>query len=61
MTLTRRQTRFLITCVILLIILAFIPQQTVTENEVFLIAFIGFPLGIYLATDPERISHSPEA
>lgn len=41
-----RQTRFLIACALLLIILAFIPQQWVTDHEVFLIFFVALPLGL---------------
>lgn len=49
MNIPRRQIHFIAACIILIIILAFIPQQTVTENEVFILLLIGFPLGIYLA------------
>lgn len=54
MTLTRREVHSLIACAILLLILAFIPQQTVSENEVLILTFVGFPLGLYIATDPQR-------
>jgi hypothetical protein len=58
MTITRREKHILIILVILLPILAFIPQTTVKEYEVFFHAFITFPLGLYIATDPERILRS---
>lgn len=53
MTFTRRQKHTLIACAVLLFVLVFIPQEVVTEIEVFLIVFIGGPLGLYIATDPE--------
>lgn len=56
MTLTRRQIHFLIACAILIFILAFIPQDVITEIEVFLIILVGIPLGLYIATDPAKIS-----
>lgn len=56
MTFTRRQIHVLIACAVLLFFLAFIPQEVITEIEVFLIVFIGGPLGLYLATDPTRIT-----
>ena len=54
MTPTRREIHFLIACCILFITFAFFPQETISAYEIPIIAFIGFPLGIYLATDPER-------
>lgn len=54
MTLTRREKHVLIVCVILLIILAFIPQQTINNAEPIYTLLIVTPIGLYIATDPER-------
>jgi disulfide bond formation protein DsbB len=56
MNLTRRETHTLIALGILLFILAFIPQETVTNYQIYILAFVGIPLGFYLALDKERIA-----
>lgn len=54
MTLTRREKHILIILVALLIILAFIPQEIVNKHELLYLVFVVFPLGLYIATDPDR-------
>ena len=56
MNLTRREKHFLIAAGILLVVLAFIPQDFVNAHEGLFIIFIVGPLGFYLATDWERIN-----
>jgi hypothetical protein len=55
MPLTKREKIFLIVCGILVFIFAFIPQETLNDYEPLILIFIGFPLGLMIATDPERI------
>lgn len=51
---THREKHVLIACIILLIILAFIPQQTINNAEPIYTLLIATPIGLYIATDPER-------
>jgi lipopolysaccharide export LptBFGC system permease protein LptF len=52
---TKRETIFLIILGVMMFILSFFPQQTIDNYEVPLLAVVLFPLGLMLATDPERI------
>jgi len=54
MKFTRRDKHVLIAIIALVIMLAFIPQQTINNHEVFFMVVIVGPLGLYIATDPER-------
>ena len=54
MNITRREKHVLIICSILLIILAFIPQQAINNAEPVYTLLIVTPIGLYIATDPER-------
>jgi hypothetical protein len=53
-SLTRREKIFLISMGVLMLILSFIPQSTVNNYEVLLLVVILIPLGLMIATDPER-------
>jgi len=53
-SLTRREKIFLISLGVLMLILSFIPQSTVNKYEVLLLVVILIPLGLMIATDPER-------
>lgn len=55
MNLTRREKTTLIIAAILAILFIFIPQQVLNEWEYLPLLCIVFPIGIYIATDPERI------
>lgn len=55
MNLTHREKTTLIIAAILALILLFIPQQIINEWEYLSLLCIVFPIGIYIATDPERI------
>lgn len=55
---TRREKHILVFIILLLVVLAFIPQSTIEQNEVIIIIFTVGPLGIYIATDPERKKHN---
>lgn len=54
-SLTKREKTTLIIVAILAIIFLFIPQQVINEWEYLTLLIIVFPIGIYIATDPERM------
>lgn len=56
--LTHREKIVILLIFLLGIVLAFIPQSTIEQNEVIIIIFTVGPLGIYIATDPERKKHN---
>ena len=51
---TKREKIVLIVLGALLTILVFIPQEVINKNETFLLLIILIPLGLIIATDPER-------
>lgn len=53
-SLTRREKITLIIAAFFAVIFLFIPQQVLNEWEYLYLFFIVFPLGMYIATDPER-------
>jgi hypothetical protein len=57
--LTRREIFFLIVLGVMVLVLVVLEKFTsfeMTEGwEVFLLVFIGFPLGLFVALDPERL------
>jgi hypothetical protein len=59
MSFTKREKIFLSVMGVLMFILALLFNFTAFEMtegwEVFFLVFIGFPLGLMIATDPERI------
>lgn len=59
MGLTKREIIFLVVMGVLMLVLTILIQFTkfeITEGwEVVFLVFIGFPLGLMIATDPERI------
>lgn len=59
-SLTRREKTTLIIAAILAILFLFIPQQVLNEWEYLALLIIVFPIGIYIATDPERIKRKGE-
>jgi hypothetical protein len=56
MTLTRREKHVLIIfAIVALFFIIFNPDQSTTETiEYFGLLFVVFPLGLYIASDPER-------
>lgn len=57
--LTRREKIALIIAASLALLFLFIPQPVLDEWEYPYLFFVVFPLGIYIATDPERIKRKP--
>jgi hypothetical protein len=59
LSLTKREKIFITALGVLMLILALLFNFTAFEMtegwEVFFLVFIGFPLGLMIATDPERI------
>jgi uncharacterized membrane protein len=57
--LTRREIFFLIVLGVMVLVLVILEKFTsfeMTEGwEVFFLVFIGFPLGLFVALDPERL------
>lgn len=51
---TKREKIFIVTLGVLIFILAFIPQDIVDNYEVLLLVVVLLPLGLMIATDPER-------
>ena len=60
MNLTRREKHIVIASLLLLFVLAFIPQQIITDNEPLFLLVSAAPMGFYIATDPERIKRKFE-
>lgn len=58
--LTRREKTTLIIAAFLTIAFIFIPQQIIDGWEVLFLLLIVFPIGIYIATDPERMKRKGE-
>jgi len=54
-SLTKREKTTLIIAAFIAIAFIFIPQQVLDGWEVLFLLLIVFPIGIYIATDPERI------
>jgi cadmium resistance protein CadD (predicted permease) len=58
---TKREIIFLITLGVLMITVSLLQQFAsfeMTESwEAFLLVFIGFPLGLWVAIDPERVKN----
>lgn len=57
--LTRREKTALIIAAFFAAIFLFIPQQVLNEWEYLYLFLVVFPLGMYIATDPERIKRKP--
>ena len=60
MGLTKRERVALVIAAFLAVIFLFIPQQVLNEWEYLYLFFIVFPLGMHIATDPERAQRKGE-
>lgn len=54
MILTRREKHFLVIAALIAISSIVIPDHFTDDLEMILIYFFAFPIGLYVATDPER-------
>jgi len=59
-SLTRREKTTLIIAAFLAIAFIFIPQQVLDGAEILYLLLVVFPIGIYIATDPERMKKKGE-
>ena len=54
MLITKREKVFLGILGVLAIAFLFIPQHVINDWEIVILLFVAFPLGLLVATDPER-------
>jgi hypothetical protein len=52
---TKREVKALIIAACIAVIFIFIPQEVLDGWEILYLFIVVFPIGIYIATDPERI------